>query len=626
MRLGRLVALLCLMPAYARAGGNAAHSAKGPTPADLAARWRRAAGDNAPPRGPVVHLAATSTEDGIPGTVEEWITPGGEYRRTTRRAFDDSEAVVTAGFAQRRDWNGFVRDVEGKELERLRTAIAESTAIAFGPPEPSADATSARSPGEDAFILRTTPPGGAPIEWVLDARTGLPIRSVRPGDDTVITTTYEDWTIFEGRRTPFHAGVAETDKPDYEWTRTEARFDAPPPPGSFARPVPGPPDARLSAPSVAVPFTFESSHIVLAVSVNGRPPTGFILDTGADQEVLNTARLAEFGVAPYAKSATTGGGNSAEYDYAKDVTFTLPGVELKSQHVAVLEQTGLERALGVPIGGILGYDFLSRFVVEIDYAKKILTLHDPAAWTYSGSGAVVPLVFDDGIPFVHGTISAGGKRDIPAYFVLDFGAAETMTLTAPFVRAHGLDALARNAAVNRPAGLEKEFFAQNNIRGRVDRLTLGSLIIEDIPINMSVNTTGAYASPNFSGTVGETIDRRYHVFLDYPRKRAIFEPTPEAARPFPERRTYGLTLLASGADLRSFTVSGVRAGSPAEQDGFRKGDRITAWDGEPASRFPLSELRERFAREGERHTVAVVRGDAHLELPATLRLVSIETN
>jgi hypothetical protein len=425
-----------------------------------------------------------------------------------------------------------------------------------------------------------------------------------------------------GRKIPLRETVSETDKPEFQITRTALRSE--PPPGGFVPPAAGPSDARLSPGAPPMAFTLESSHIVFPVSVNGRPPVGFIFDTGADQEVLNTTRLAGFALTPYAKSATTGGGNAAEYDYVKDATLTLPGVELRRQHVAAIDETGLERALGFPLGGLLGYDFISRFVVEIDYEKKLLTLHDPASWTYSGSGAIVPLVFDGGIPFMHGTISAGG-RDIPAFLVLDFGAAETMTLTAPFVKAHGLAALARNPAVNRPAGMEKEFFAQNNVRGRIDRLALGSFVAESIPINMSVNTSGAYSSPNFAGTVGESIFSRYHVYLDYFRNRVIFEKTAASDAPFPERRTYGLSLLASGADLHTYTVSAVRPGAPAEQDAFRKGDRITAWDGESSSSFTLAELRDRLSRDGEKHTVTVERGGISISIPISVRLVSIET-
>jgi hypothetical protein len=121
---------------------------------------------------------------------------------------------------------------------------------------------------------------------------------------------------------------------------------------NFAPLVPEPSDAAL-APNAPIPFTMESNHIMFNVSVNGRPPIGFILDTGADQNVINSTRLAEFGLKNYAKSTSTGGGNAAEYDYAAGATFTLPGVELRNQHVATIGKTGLERALGVKLGGIL---------------------------------------------------------------------------------------------------------------------------------------------------------------------------------------------------------------------------------------------------------------------------------
>jgi len=279
----------------------------------------------------------------------------------------------------------------------------------------------------------------------------------------------------------------------------------------------------------------------------------------------------------------------------------------------------------MPLGGILGYDFISRCVVEIDYDKKLITLHDPRTWRYAGSGFSVPVTFDAGIPFAEGTISVPTKPAIPAYFILDFGAAETMTLTSPFVQANDLARLAgTNARVNRPAGLENQFFAQNNVRGHIDRLALGGLIVESIPVNMSVNTQGAYASASFSGTVGEGIDRRYHVFLDYARERILFEPTPEAAKPFPERQTYGLSLLASGPDLHTLTVSAVRPGSPAETDGFKEGDRIAALDNRPAAELTLGDVRDRLSHQGEQHRLEIARGNEKLALAIEVRLVSLD--
>jgi hypothetical protein len=438
---------------------------------EIVAKWRNAVHANEGMRSQLAVLASDSNQDGIAGRIEEWITASGAYRATTKRGYDDGELVVTQQLAKRRDWNGFVRDVQGQELSRLRTEIFEKSVIVFGPPlqmPELAVSHSSISRGDEKkiYVLRTTPAGGAPLTWYLDTATWLPIKSVRPGDDTEITTSYEEWLPASGISTPHRVNVSETDKPDYQWKQAALRFEEHTAPGTFAAPKPGPSDTFLQPGAPPIPFNFENSHIMFKAQLNGREPIWFLLDTGADENVINTPRLAEFGLKTYGQTAATGGGGTAEYDYAAGATFTLPGVELRNQHVAVLDQTGLEHALGMPMGGLLGYDFISRFVVEIDYQKRLITLHDPKTWSYSGSGFVVPVTFDGGIPFTDGVISVATKRDIPAYFVLDFGAQETMTLTSPFVKANDLLNVAQtNGSVNRPAGLENQFFAQNNVRG-----------------------------------------------------------------------------------------------------------------------------------------------------------------
>jgi hypothetical protein len=596
-----------------------------PSAQEVLTKWRAAVHAQKANRLKLAVLVSNSNQDGINGNVEEWITTSGDYRCTTKREFDDTEVVVTPQAAELRDWNGFVRAVQGKELSRLRTEIFEKRVIVFGPPTQMPEASVSQSDDKKAYLLQTAPPGGVAMTWYVDATTWLPAKSVRPGDDTEITTTYDDWLPQDEIMTPRRVSVSETDKPDYQWKEASLQFEKHIVRGTFDAPTPRPTDAFLDPGAPPIPFTLESNHIVFLVQVNGREPIRFLLDTGADENVINTPRLGDFGLKTYGKTTATGGGGSAEYDYATGATFKLPGVELRNQHVAVLDQTGLERALGIPLGGILGYDFISRFVIEIDYQKMLLMLHDPNTWKYSRTGYVVPVTLENGIPFANATISVPTKPAIPAYFVLDFGAAETMTLTSPFVKANDLLRLAQtNTSVNRPAGLENQFFSQNNVRGHVDKLELGKLTAQSIPVNLSVNTKGAYASENFSGTIGESIYRRYHVFLDYPGNRVIFEPTADAQLPFPERKTYGLTVIAGGTDLHTFTVTAVRPGSQAEKDGFKKADVISALNGKSASEFTLGELRERLTHEGEHYDIQISRASDKVTIPVEIKLVSLD--
>lgn len=579
----------------------------GATQEDVITAWRNAMHVDARARTAV--LRSTATDDGLATTIDEWVTTDGRYHRITNRVFDREDLLLTRRGARLLDWNNFARDLDSTELARVRGEAFIVETLAFGPD--ASFAAAQLSASEDGAVQVTVSTAGEPIVWTLDAQAHLPSSVSADGEERAIV--WRDGVV---------AQIGDATMTQVSLTRERRHFFDIQPPAYI--------DVMMVGDSVVIPFTMEANHIIIEAGVNGHERMGFLIDTGAAVSTLNSARMDAFGVTTYGGSEVQGGGGSAANRFVAQVTYALgtaeQPVEIHNQHANSMDLSGLERAWGVPIGGILGYDFISRFVLETDYQNQVLTLHRADDWRYRGDGVVVPLTFDGGTPYAAATLSVPTRENIPARLLMDNGLADTMVFTRPFVEANELARLAgsNREAVNPTAGLGNQFFTQNNTRGRIDEVRLGALVLRDIPVNFSTNTTGAYASDEFAATFGNTIFNRYRVFIDYQRKRMVFEPTPAAVRPFAERRTFGVTLLASGEDLRTFTVSGLRAGAPADAAGFRRDDVIVGVDGRAASAFTLQELRDLLLREGEHHTFRVQRGSETVTIDADVTTVSIE--
>jgi hypothetical protein len=283
----------------------------------------------------------------------------------------------------------------------------------------------------------------------------------------------------------------------------------------------------------------------------------------------------------------------------------------------------LERVYGMPMGGILGYDFISRFILDVDYASHTVTFH-PLSYQYRGKGAVIPFSLSDNTPYVEGSITVRG-RSIPAHFILDVGAADTATLTSPYVDRNGLVALAGDPR-QQPrtlAGSEKEFFAPTTIRRLLDEIRIGPVVLSHVYVNLSRGKSGAYSSDAFTGTIGQTILQRYHNILDYSRRRLFLEPGPDATVPFSERKSFGVTLLADGPDLKVFTVTAVGVNSPAGRAGLEKDDVISGVDGISPAELTLGKLRDLLTQDGRQLVLRVHRDNTDIALPVTVERIPI---
>src|SRR5215467_15038655 len=124
MKASRNSILVLLLTLSAPLSAKAQHSTA--NAAQVVDRWRAAVHSDKASRSAVI--TTVSTEDRIAGTIEEWLSDR-EFRREIQRNFDESQLLLTNQRNERRDWNGWVRKVEGQELERFVTGLDEESTI-----------------------------------------------------------------------------------------------------------------------------------------------------------------------------------------------------------------------------------------------------------------------------------------------------------------------------------------------------------------------------------------------------------------------------------------------------------------------------------------------------------------
>src|SRR4051812_7826412 len=94
----------------------------------------------------------------------------------------------------------------------------------------------------------------------------------------------------------------------------------------------------------------------------------FILDTGSGGISLDSATTAYFGLQPTPSDRTIRGiPGIRNVSFLNNKTLRLPGLTVDSLNFHVNNYDILTAVYGEKIDGIIGYSFLSRYIVKIDY-------------------------------------------------------------------------------------------------------------------------------------------------------------------------------------------------------------------------------------------------------------------
>jgi hypothetical protein len=365
--------------------------------------------------------------------------------------------------------------------------------------------------------------------------------------------------------------------------------------GHFMIPQAAPPVLPIFS-DITMPFELVNEHIFIPATLNGSRPLAFLLDTGDKFGIIDLELAKELNVSLGGNISVHGVGPKVTTGvFVKETSFTLPGFPGFSQPVTLaIPLRNLATRLGHDLDGIIGSEFIKQFVLELDYQKCTITLHNQNKFSYSGSGESVPIhLTSSGHPVLRATITLAGGNPIDADVELDTGASGALELHSQFVTSHHLPG--PNARTIRDIGASGTGGESQGRVGRMAAFRMGKYELREPLTVFSSDTAGNAAGSDSAGSIGEEILERFKLFFDYGHNRIIFEPNSAFANAF-DPAFSGLHLEAEGKDYKTFRIKEVLEDTPGTEAGLQRGDVITAVDGKSAADLTYTALLEMFKR------------------------------
>ncbi|EAR00697.1 aspartyl protease family protein [Maribacter sp. HTCC2170] len=392
-----------------------------------------------------------------------------------------------------------------------------------------------------------------------------------------------------------------------------------------------------------IKFQLINNLIIIPVDVNGSE-LSFVLDSGVnkpilfnitDQDSLQINNVSEITI------RGLGEGEPIKALSSRGNAFNIKSIKNQDQllYVVLDKSLNFSTSLGIPIHGIIGYDLFRDFVVDINYNSKTIKFHDPEHYAHKSikKGETLPLSIIKKKAYVEANVFLEDSENVPVRLLVDTGSSDAIWLFED----DDIEIPKQNYEDYLGMGLSGNIFGR---RTKVNSIKIGSFALRDakaaFPDKKSFGSVKNLGNRN--GSVGGEVLKRFNIVFDYTHRKITLRKNGMYKNPFhynlsgitlqhdgvryvSERITDGRGVVRENNDsfgnvqilfenntrlslVPEIVVSGIRAGSPAENAGLKEGDVILAVNGKSVHQYKIQEIMHMLdAKEGKRVRVLIER-------------------
>ena len=373
-----------------------------------------------------------------------------------------------------------------------------------------------------------------------------------------------------------------------------------------------------------IPFRFINNLIFIPVNINGVELT-FLLDTGVHQTVLFSLDDKEINFKNVEKMKFSGLGENIQIEGLKsDKNVVSIGKNFSDPeqtiYIILNEDFNFSSHIGIPVHGILGYNFFKNYPVQIDYISHKITIYESTKELKNKLQrfAEFPIQLELNKPYIYADVEMTNEKK-NSKLLVDLGNSDAIWL---------FPSLIKNFVYNRPniedflgRGFNGDIFGR---RSRIHHFYLGNFKFHKpltaMPDEYSIQNV--IMAGDRKGSVGGEIMRRFTVVFNYPEKKMYLKKNKHFSDPFYFNKS-GLDFKHEGMKWEDeyvkvdapkptdnqgsqvnlvdtfryqfvlkplFSIAGVRKNSAAEKAGLKKGDLLLKINGKKASNMTLEEL------------------------------------